>query len=127
MKDLYEVMIPFDHHGEKGFVLSDVLEKLVTENLGKKDFDEVIESMEKERDGLVGMMMHGYDAGFAMGFLYGGMFEIMDPKVSAILQELKEMLVQEGVLNILPREKERMPIKKAESTIYAGEKKGGSE
>ncbi|MCJ7494860.1 MAG: hypothetical protein MUP68_11590, partial [Deltaproteobacteria bacterium] len=61
------------------------------------------------------------------GFLYGGMFEVVNPKVSLILQELKESLIQEGALNILPREKERMPIKKTESIIYAGEKGRDSE
>ncbi len=87
---------------EAGTELSEIIGKLIAESFGKKDHNELSESLVEE-DAFLEIEMKTMDVGFSVGFLYGSLFEIADAEQLGELARIKEKLIKARVLKYFPR------------------------
>lgn len=75
------------------------------EQLFKRQRPKEYRPMKEDLD-LSGLFYRGVENGFALGYLFGQTFDVLDKKATALLGELKQKLTNEDLLKYVPKVRE---------------------
>ena len=112
-KDYYKISAVFERQGETPNIFTFVEKKAA------KDCKEQIEVLDKvlkgapggPEDELIELTLYHVRLSFAIGYLYGQMFDICDEELETEVEELKQGLIDEGILKYQPWDKVKKQAK----------------